>query len=258
MKSKVADSIIGVSICILIVAFLVNAQTSLPVTVTPENIVLRDPYGNIVATSLTVALINNTDGYVQLARMLIESGTSYPTVPAVGYLYYRTDLNALYFYNGTAWTACSGGGGGIGSQDFSWQGSWNLTVADLITNAAIAWSKITNANVTVQQLITLYQNFAWQGSWNATVSDIILNAAISWSKITNANTTVNQLIAASSISWSQITNANATVAELVGLYQSFAWQGAWNSTVVQLASALTNLNVSGWVNSTCFRLLSEQ
>jgi len=93
MKQSVPFS--GVLISLLILASLVNAAT-LPVTVTPENMVLRDANGNIIATSLTVALINNTDGYVQLARALTESGTIFPTVPAVGYLYYRTDLQALY------------------------------------------------------------------------------------------------------------------------------------------------------------------
>jgi parallel beta-helix repeat protein len=139
----------------------------------------------------------------------------------------------------------TGGGGNT-----TWQGSWNSTVAQLITNSVIAWSQISSANLTVQQLISLYQNFAWQSSWNSTVSDILLNAAVSWSQITNANATVNQLIAASTLSWSQINSANATVQQLINLYQSFAWQSTWNSTVVQLASNLTNLYASGWVNST--------
>jgi len=103
MKSKTSVSIIGVLITVLVIASLVQA-TSIPITVTPENMVLRDAYGNIVATSLTVALINNTDGYVQLARAVIESGaSSFPSDPAVGRIFYRTDLQALYIYTGTTW-----------------------------------------------------------------------------------------------------------------------------------------------------------
>lgn len=135
---------------------------------------------------------------------------------------------------------------------------FNVTVAQLITSAAIAWGQITDANATVNQLIALYGAYSWQDAWNATVSDIILNAAIGWSQITGANATVNQLIAASTISWSQITNANATVQQLVETYQDFSWQGTWNSTVVQLASSLTNVDASGWVNSTAYYLGGSQ
>jgi hypothetical protein len=136
----------------------------------------------------------------------------------------------------------------------SWQGSWNSTVAQIITNSAIAWGKITNANTTVHQLITLYQNFNWQSAWNSTVSNIIFNAAIIWSHISNANSTVNQLIAASTIAWSHILNANSTVHQLIIQYQNFAWQSTWNATVQQLASSLTHLYASSWVNSTKFYL----
>jgi len=102
MKYQKSSSFLAIILSLLIVAMSVHA-TTLPTTITPDNLVLRDQYGKIVATSLNVALINNTDGYVQLARVLTESGTTFPTSPAVGYLYYRTDLQALYIYTGITW-----------------------------------------------------------------------------------------------------------------------------------------------------------
>jgi len=102
MNHQKSGSFLAVVLSLLLVATFVHA-TTLPTTVTPQNLVLRDAYGNIVVTSLTVALINNTDGYVQLARALTESGTVFPATPAVGYLYYRTDLQALYIYTGATW-----------------------------------------------------------------------------------------------------------------------------------------------------------
>jgi len=105
MQHQKSGSFLAVVLSLLLIAMSVHA-TTLPVTISPENLVLRDAYGNIIATSLTVALINNTDGYVQLARALTESGTTYPTDPAVGYLYYRTDLQALYIWTGLSWVTC--------------------------------------------------------------------------------------------------------------------------------------------------------
>jgi hypothetical protein len=102
MQHQKSGSFLAVILSLLIMATFVHA-TTIPTIITPNNLVLRDAYGNIVATSLTVALINNTDGYVQLARALTESGTTYPIDPAVGYLYYRTDLQALYIYTGVIW-----------------------------------------------------------------------------------------------------------------------------------------------------------
>ncbi len=109
MQHQRSGSFIAVVLSLLLLATFVRAS-SIPTTVTPDNLVLRDAYGNIIATSLTVALINNTDGgYVQLARALTESGTTFPAEPAVGYLYYRTDLQSLYIWSGLQWLKAMSG-----------------------------------------------------------------------------------------------------------------------------------------------------
>lgn len=62
---------------------------------------------SVSTTSLTVALINNTAGYVQTYRLLVENGSSFPATVSNGYLFFRTDYNTLCFYNGTDWSNCT-------------------------------------------------------------------------------------------------------------------------------------------------------
>ena len=42
-----------------------------------------------------------------LSNATIDSGTTFPSIPDKGELFFRTDTNAFYFYSGTAWTKLS-------------------------------------------------------------------------------------------------------------------------------------------------------
>lgn len=42
-----------------------------------------------------------------LSNATIDSGTTFPSIPDKGELFFRTDTNAFYFYSGTAWTKMS-------------------------------------------------------------------------------------------------------------------------------------------------------
>jgi parallel beta-helix repeat protein len=66
--------------------------------------------GSLNATVIYAATLNASTNYIQAYRLLVENGTSFPSSPSSGYIFFRTDLNAIYFYNGTDWTACAIGG----------------------------------------------------------------------------------------------------------------------------------------------------
>jgi peptidoglycan/xylan/chitin deacetylase (PgdA/CDA1 family) len=95
--------------CLLI--SLILLALAAPVPVAPSNIVLKDGSGGISVTTVYCASVQNgsLDGYVQVYRMLVENGSSFPSVASSGYLFFRTDWNQLAFYNGTDWGNCSSG-----------------------------------------------------------------------------------------------------------------------------------------------------
>lgn len=65
----------------------------------------------INVTTVYVKTIDSIDGTtVQILKLVVENGTSFPASPVAGRLFYRQDLFTLYYYNSTAWVACSGGG----------------------------------------------------------------------------------------------------------------------------------------------------
>ena len=80
------------------------------VIVSPPNIVLKDSSGGINVTTVYVSqVVNSTrDSYVQVYRLLVENGSSFPSNPSSGYLFFRTDWNLLTFHNGTDWNNCTG------------------------------------------------------------------------------------------------------------------------------------------------------
>jgi hypothetical protein len=62
-----------------------------------------------------------------ITNLVSDHGTSFPGSPDVGELFYRSDLNVLYVYNGTTWQTTSGGGG-VSSVDVS-GGTTGLTTS---------------------------------------------------------------------------------------------------------------------------------
>ena len=65
--------------------------------------------GSLNATVLYAGILNASTNYVQTYRLLVENGTSFPSSPSSGYIFFRTDWNLLTFYNGTGWTNCTTG-----------------------------------------------------------------------------------------------------------------------------------------------------
>ena len=53
-----------------------------------------------------------TGNAVKILKLVVETGTAFPASPSQGYLFYRTDLNELTFYNGSAWIPVLTGGSG--------------------------------------------------------------------------------------------------------------------------------------------------
>ncbi len=51
----------------------------------------------------------------KIVNLTVDSGTSFPSSPNAGELFYRTDNENLYLHNGTTWVSVSGGGGGGGT-----------------------------------------------------------------------------------------------------------------------------------------------
>lgn len=48
----------------------------------------------------------------QFTNLTVASGTSFPSNPSLGELFYRSDNDALHVYNGSAWDEVGSGGGG--------------------------------------------------------------------------------------------------------------------------------------------------
>ena len=74
---------------------------------------------NFAASSLTggmlaPATVTSRETAVGSARCLFGAAGSIPSAGTPGRLYWATDTNALYFDNGSTWTAVSGGSGGGG------------------------------------------------------------------------------------------------------------------------------------------------
>lgn len=44
----------------------------------------------------------------EVTNLTVDSGTSFPTEPSNGELFFRNDEGQLYLYNGTDWTQISG------------------------------------------------------------------------------------------------------------------------------------------------------
>ena len=61
-----------------------------------------------VENNLPVLNLANFDQNFSALLNLFNVGTVYPASPQGGTLCFRTDLNALYIYNGSAWVAASG------------------------------------------------------------------------------------------------------------------------------------------------------
>jgi len=82
-----------------------------------------------------VKILGNTDlSSNQLQFHVVHKGTSFPSSPAPvqGQLFFRTDENKLYFYDGSDWTAVGtgAGGGGVGTYlhtQSSPSTTWNVT-----------------------------------------------------------------------------------------------------------------------------------
>ncbi len=74
--------------------------------------------GTFLTTSanLTTVYVGTVDSItgnaVKILKLVVETGTAFPASPSQGYLFYRTDLNELTFYNGSAWNPCLTGGSG--------------------------------------------------------------------------------------------------------------------------------------------------
>jgi len=98
-------------ITLLLVGLVYNSYSvgSSPRVVDPDLIPWIDPVtGAINVTKVYASVINATTGYVQIYKLIVENGTSFPASATAGYVFYYTPLNSLYFYNGSSWN-------GIGS-----------------------------------------------------------------------------------------------------------------------------------------------
>jgi len=98
-------------ITLLLVGLVYNSYSvgSSPRVVDPDLIPWIDPAtGAINVTKVYASVINATTGYVQIYKLIVENGTSFPASATAGYVFYYTPLNSLYFYNGSSWN-------GIGS-----------------------------------------------------------------------------------------------------------------------------------------------
>jgi len=107
--------------------------------------------GSLNATVLYAGILNASTNYVQTYRLLVENGTSFPSSPSSGYIFFRTDWNLLTFYNGTGWTNCTTGSVDDltvyllkdGSRALT--GNWNVGGSYGISG--LTWLNTTNINL---------------------------------------------------------------------------------------------------------------
>ena len=91
------------------------------------------------------------DGSV-LSNAVVDHGTSYPSSPDTGELFFRTDLETLYVYNGTAWTASGSAGTFTITGDVTGTidgGTDTLTLASVNANPGTYGSSTTIPRFTV-------------------------------------------------------------------------------------------------------------
>lgn len=62
-------------------------------------------FTTVDSTIIYVADITNrtTDGYVEIMRLVVENGSSFPSSPSIGHVFFNTALDTLTVYNGTSW-----------------------------------------------------------------------------------------------------------------------------------------------------------
>ena len=84
----------------MVVALLVSAALNVAsLTTETATITTAD------ITTLYVADVTNrtTDGYVEIMRLVVENGSSFPSSPSTGHVFFNTNLDTLAVYNGTYW-----------------------------------------------------------------------------------------------------------------------------------------------------------
>ncbi len=96
-------------------------------------------YGNFTNLYIENMDESTTNSYVRLLKLIIQSGTSFPSNPVTGFIFFRLDYNMLTIYNGTAWLNVTGTGEGEGSPP---EGGSPLDVYDTFINDL----KIASAN----------------------------------------------------------------------------------------------------------------
>lgn len=126
--------------------------------------------GNI--TTVYVKTIDSIDGTtVNILKLTVENGTSFPSSPAAGRLYLMND--SLYYWNTTAWVACGGGGGGgldddslyllsASASNFLLQNGTRPLTADWALNNFGIY-QVTYVNVTTLNCATIEELVSCQG-----------------------------------------------------------------------------------------------
>ena len=82
-----------------------------------------------------------------VGRLRTPRLASAPATPAVGEMYYNTTTNILYFWNGTAWTAASGGG----AMDLRYNGAWapgSYTDGDIVIYNGVEYMAVRTTTQT--------------------------------------------------------------------------------------------------------------
>lgn len=100
-----------------------------------------------LAVDGSIAMTASLDfGQHEAVRMLLNKGTAFPTSPAPveGQVFYRTDLDEVYIYDGAGWVTLNPGGAS----------KWNETSGELVP-------------ITVGARTWVYDKSAWSGGRNA-------------------------------------------------------------------------------------------
>lgn len=202
--------------------------------------------GSLNATVIYTAILNASTNYVQAYRLLVENGTSFPSSPSSGYLFFRTDLNALYFYNSTGWTACAVGGASVDddsmyllsteASNFLYRNGTQTLTANWNTGAygiyGSTWMNATQMSATSfymnGQLIGFLQPYSFLIDYNASSG-----LYQSWH---GANSTLA----------SQSSNASAVINNAIGNVTSggiYVKSGAYSMTTQIYASGKSNINL---------------
>lgn len=136
----------------------------------------------------------------KLTNIVVDSGTSFPQTPTEGELFYKTDDDKLYAYNGSAWVNSAGeilptqtGNSGKYLTTNGSTTSW-VTVSVPVTSIAGTANQITAADNAGAVTLSLPSSVQIAGTFTGATLALSSNGDISSASLTTSATTANQVV----------------------------------------------------------------